>query len=115
MTLNRRAFLSTACSAAASPLLTPVVFAATPGDNRLVVIILRGGLDGLALLPPHGDRRFASLRPSLAGRSRSGVTDLDGFFGLADPFADLMPLWSAGELSTGRIFSRTAAVRRTVR
>ncbi|MDG1068166.1 MAG: twin-arginine translocation signal domain-containing protein, partial [Sulfitobacter sp.] len=50
-TLNRRNFLARSaligCSLAASPLLTPVSLAATPGDNWLVVILLRGGMDGL--------------------------------------------------------------------
>ena len=49
--LSRRLFLkSTAligCSAAAHPLLSSATFAAAPGDNRLVVIILRGAMDGL--------------------------------------------------------------------
>ena len=49
--LSRRNFLARTgligCSFAASPLITPVSFAAAPWENRLVVIILRGGLDGL--------------------------------------------------------------------
>ena len=49
--LSRRGFLGTSlalgCSAAASPLITPVTFAAAPGDTRLVVIVLRGAMDGL--------------------------------------------------------------------
>ena len=97
-TLTRRAFLDTACSAAASPLVTPMVFAATPGENRLVVIVLRGGLDGLEMAQPYGDPAFTTLRPSLARRPGAGLTDLDGFFGLAEPFAQLMPLWQVGEL-----------------
>ncbi|MEM1299269.1 MAG: DUF1501 domain-containing protein [Pseudomonadota bacterium] len=98
MTLSRRAFLGTACSAAASPLVTPMVFAATPGENRLVVIVLRGGLDGLGAVQPYGDRDFTALRPGLATRPGDGLSDLDGFFGLADPFRGLLPLWQAGEL-----------------
>lgn len=93
--LNRRAFLGAACSAAASPLVTPVVFAQAPGENRLVVIVLRGGLDGLGAVIPHGDPRLGELRPSLAGGE---MADLDGFFGLGEAFAELMPLWRAGEL-----------------
>ena len=96
--LSRRTFLGTACSAAASPLITPVVLAATPGETRLVVIILRGGMDGLGVVQPYGDAGFSALRPALSGRPGAGLTDLDGLFGLADPFADLMPLWRAGEL-----------------
>jgi hypothetical protein len=44
--MDRRRFLSQSlalgCSAAASPLLTPVAFASAPWENRLVVILLRG-------------------------------------------------------------------------
>ena len=96
--LSRRAFLGTACSAAASPLVTPMVFAATPGENRLVVIVLRGGLDGMGVVQPYGDRNLRDLRPGLAKVPGDGLSDLDGFFGLAEPFRDLMPLWRAGEL-----------------
>ncbi len=97
-TLSRRAFLGTACSVAASPLLTPVVLAETPGENRLVVIILRGGMDSLGVLQPYGDRALAKLRPTLMAKPDKGLSDLDGFFGLADPFNRLMPLWQKGEL-----------------
>ncbi len=62
--LSRRAFLI-GCSVAASPLLTPVTFAAAPGDNRLVVIVLRGAMDGLDVVRPLGDRDYAALRPTL--------------------------------------------------
>ena len=68
--LSRRRFLTRGmalgCSLAASPLVTPVSLAATAGENRLVVIVLRGGLDGLDLLRPWGDAGFAALRPNLA-------------------------------------------------
>ncbi|MEL6208774.1 MAG: hypothetical protein AAFR44_01030, partial [Pseudomonadota bacterium] len=77
ISLSRRAFLGSACSAAASPLVTPVVFASAPGDNRLVVIILRGGMDGLGVVQPYGDPGLRVLRPSLSRRPGDGVTDLD--------------------------------------
>ena len=98
-TISRRTFLGGACSLAASPILTPVTFAATPGENRLVVIILRGGMDALGMVQPYGDRGLTALRPSLGRRPGGGLYDLDGFFGLADPFADLMPMWQSGELA----------------
>ena len=70
MAQNRRDFLKSAlsvgCCAAASPLLTPVTVAAAPGENRLVVIILRGAMDGLGVAAPYGDREYASLRPKIA-------------------------------------------------
>jgi len=96
-TLSRRAFLI-GCSVAASPLLTPVTFAAAAGDNRLVVIVLRGAKDGLDVVRPLGDRDYAALRPSLAADAAQSH-DLDGFFALHPAAAPLMPLWDKGELA----------------
>lgn len=95
---TRRDFLL-GCSAAAAPLFTPMTFAATPGDNRLVVIVLRGAMDGLDLLRPLGDRHHAALRPVLARNADRDPLDLDGFFALHPSCAGLMPLWAAGELA----------------
>ena len=93
--LSRRSFLI-GCSVAASPLLTPVTFAAAKGDNRLVVVVLRGAMDGLDVARPVGDRNFAALRPNLAAGE---VLDLDGFFALNPSASALMPLWDAGEMA----------------
>ena len=97
--LSRRGFLAGACCAAAAPVITPVSFAAAPGDNRLVTIILRGAMDGLDLVQPHGDPAFAALRPKLALTPDAGLIDLDGFFGLNPAASALMPLWQAQELA----------------
>ena len=75
-------------------------FAALPGDRRLVVVILRGAVDGLAALPPHGDKDYQSVRGALA-LSTSGATplhDLDGMFGLHPALANLKSLYDAKEL-----------------
>jgi uncharacterized protein (DUF1501 family) len=97
-TLTRRTFLARSaligCSAAASPLLTPVSFAAAPWDTRLVVIILRGAMDGIDVVRPYGAPEYAALRQG----DGSGAADLDGYFGLHPELSDLMPLWQAGEL-----------------
>ncbi len=96
---NRRRFLTTlGCSAAAAPLITPVTLAAAPWDTRLVVIILRGGMDGLDVVQPYGDPALADLRKRLRFGEAGGAADLDGFFALHPALADLMPLWRAGEL-----------------
>ena len=54
-------------------------------QRRFVVIICRGGLDGLSLSPPVGDRNYASLRGAIAlpgfGQS-GGALKLDETFGL---------------------------------
>ncbi|MGL5008245.1 MAG: DUF1501 domain-containing protein [Paracoccaceae bacterium] len=101
--MNRRFLLrglgGIACSAAAHPFLSTVTLAqsdgAAPlGDHRLIVVILRGAMDGLDAVQPVGDADFARLRPTLAG----GGIDLDGFFALHAELAGLMPLWQAGSL-----------------
>lgn len=98
---TRRAFLSRAlalgCSAAASPLVTPIALASAPWDTRLVVIILRGGMDGLGVVQPLGDPGFGRLRSGAL--APQGSADLDGFFALHEGLSDLMPLWRAGDLA----------------
>ncbi|MDP2579348.1 DUF1501 domain-containing protein [Shimia thalassica] len=114
--LTRRSFLARTaaigCSAAASPLLTPVSFAAGPWDNRLVVIILRGGLDGLDAVRPWGDPEFALARPRLA-TDHNGAHDLNGFYGMNPALAPLMPLWQAGELGFAHAVSQPYREKRS--
>lgn len=99
--LSRRLFLKggtlAACSAAAWPLATPITFASAPGEGRLVVIILRGAMDGLDLLRPVGDPAFAALRSETLLGKAPGL-DLDGFFELTPALEPLMPMWRAGSL-----------------
>jgi uncharacterized protein (DUF1501 family) len=101
--LSRRALiaqgLGAACCLAASPLVTPMVLAAAPGDNRLVVIILRGGMDGIAAFPPLGDPGFAAMRPKLAA---APALELDDRFGLHPGLEPLLPLWRRGQLAVAQ-------------
>lgn len=98
--ISRRKFISRTaalgCSLAASPLVTPITLAAAPWDNRLVVIILRGGMDGLDVVRPVGDPAFAALRPTL-GAPGAGI-ETGGFFALSQHLEGLMPMWQGGEL-----------------
>lgn len=100
-TLNRRGFLgrglAVGCSLAASPLLTPVTFAATPSSNRLVVIVLRGGLDGLDLLRQPDSALVRQLRPGLSALRVPEMALRDGIT-LHPACAPLLPLWQQGEL-----------------
>ena len=104
--MDRRFFLRGAavlgCSVAAHPFLSTVTLASANGgqplgDHRLIVIILRGAMDGLDVVQPMGDPLFASYRPTLG--VKSGATDLDGYFALHARLGALMPLWHAGELA----------------
>jgi len=75
-------------------------FAAMPGDRRLVVVILRGAVDGLAAVPPHGDKDYAATRGVLALSSDGAAPlhDLDGMFGLHPALANLKTMYDAKEL-----------------
>jgi uncharacterized protein (DUF1501 family) len=78
-----------------------VSFAAAPTDNRLVVVILRGALDGLAAVPPYGEKRYAERRANLAlpmPGEADGILALAQGFGLHPALAPIQPLWAANEL-----------------
>ena len=81
--MDRRKFLiggtALGCSAAASPFVTPVAMAAAPWDARLVVVILRGAMDGIDVIQPYGDAAMAGLRPTLLTGEAGEGHDLDGF------------------------------------
>lgn len=75
--------------------------AARSGEARLAVIVMRGGMDGLAAVPAYGDPSFSGLRGALdPGPPRDGgVLDLDGTFGLHPRFSTLHGLYGTGELA----------------
>lgn len=105
-----RAGLALGCSAAAWPLLSHATFASAPFDHRLVVVILRGAMDGLDVVRPTGDPMLRQHRPGLA--TTEGPA-LDGFWQLHPELAGLMPLWQAGELGAVHAVSTPYRDRRS--
>ena len=68
-------------------------------QKTLVVVFLRGGIDGLNWVVPYGDPAYAGLRPKLAVArpgAEGGAFDLDGHFGLNPRCAALMPWLNEG-------------------
>lgn len=63
----------------------------------IVNIFLRGGADGLHLVPPLEDDAYHRSRPTLAV-SKSSALRLDGFFGLHPDLAPLHPYYQEGTL-----------------
>lgn len=100
--IDRRGVLGLlGCSAAAFPWMTTVTLAGADGghplgDHRLVVIILRGAMDGLDVVQPLGEPDLKRYRPDLV---RPDALDLDGFFAMNAGLGGLMPLWQAGQLA----------------
>ena len=86
-------------------------WAAVTGDAqtpapRLIVVMLRGAVDGMNVVVPYGDDDYYRLRSSIAinkpgsgDEKNPGALDLDGHFGLHPALASLMPLWQSKKLA----------------
>jgi uncharacterized protein (DUF1501 family) len=101
MSSSRRRFLIGAGALAASATIPNALFAYTGGSSRLVVVILRGALDGLAAVPPYGDPDYLSLHRELAiavPGSPDGALALNNTFGLHPSLSFLHERFGAGEL-----------------
>jgi uncharacterized protein (DUF1501 family) len=108
MSPSRRAFLRTTGSIALLGGITPPSLLAGPAPDirpthkgkTLVAVFLRGGIDGLNVIVPHGDPDYYRHRSSLAIARPSGNTDscrdLDGYFGLHPAALSLAPLFQNG-------------------
>lgn len=77
---------------------------AIPSQNRarLVVILLRGAIDGLNIVIPHQDSDYYALRPNIAikkpGETNGAIT-LSDSFGLHPALNDLIPFWQQKSLA----------------
>lgn len=105
---TRREFLVNASLAAAA---TSVVGASMPRTasamppttqrDVLVVLYMRGGMDGVSICVPYGDPELYNRRPTVAIRppgQTNGATNLDGFFGLSPASMPLIEPYQAGQL-----------------
>ena len=91
--LGAGAFGAGLCSAPA------FAFAGREDDRKLIFVILRGAMDGLAALAPVSDPNYSALRGALAYQPTDGAIALDATFSMAPGFAGLKPLWDQGELA----------------
>jgi uncharacterized protein (DUF1501 family) len=95
--LNRRHLLTSAAGAAALSFPAFAFGQSQASEKRLLVIILRGGMDGLSALAPIGDPTYASARARLA-LPRTDTLALDGTFALHGNLPQMHALYRAGEL-----------------
>ena len=83
--LNRRELLRAMGLTAFANHVPRLAFANAATDARLVLVVLRGAVDGLALAAPYADPDYREVRGELALNgpgTANGLLDLDGFFGL---------------------------------
>jgi uncharacterized protein (DUF1501 family) len=69
---------------------------AATANARLLVVVLRGGMDGVNVCVPFGDSNYVSMRGGIAIPAASTI-QLDSFFGLHPALANFGTMYSAGE------------------
>ncbi|MEO6364022.1 MAG: hypothetical protein ABIO71_12380, partial [Caldimonas sp.] len=96
--LPRRRFIAGAASAAALGAWSTLSFAGSGGEgaNRFVLVVLRGGMDGLGAVPAIGDADFAAARGPL-GQYATAPLRLDATFALHPALAELHAMHGHGE------------------
>ena len=87
--------------AASGGLLASRVSLAAPGagEQRFVLVLLRGALDGLAAVPPVGDPDYARLRGELNLSDAASLPKLEGPFALHPSLQFLAAEWNARRLA----------------
>jgi uncharacterized protein (DUF1501 family) len=102
---NRRTFLKgglgVGVAALGTQLVTTRVAYADPGtatNGTLVVLFLRGGMDGLSLLVPANDPNLVTNRPDIAVRGDTLIT-MERGFALHPALAPLKSLIAAGKVA----------------
>jgi uncharacterized protein (DUF1501 family) len=108
--MNRRQFLIRSSLCSASSLISIGTHgwasrsqaATNPNAQRLIVIFLRGAVDGLSVVVPYREPTYYTDRPSIAipqPGQPNGALDLDGRFGLHPALSPLLPLWQQKSLA----------------
>lgn len=102
--LSRRAFLGVSASFCTWAFAPRVASAAGSMDNRFLIVILRGGMDGLHMVPPLYDPKYAEKRGS--GSLGLKATDTltlgtggDGIFAIHKMMPNFQKMFTRGEAS----------------
>lgn len=81
-----------------SAAITTSAAALAPAPSVLVVLSLRGAVDGLSLVVPHGDPTYYAARPDIAVPADRLLVP-DAMFGLHPSLQPLKKYWDAGQLA----------------
>jgi uncharacterized protein (DUF1501 family) len=104
--LSRRGFLQGMAAAGGTAIATSVigdavtqtVFAAEGTGNVMVVLSLRGGVDGLGLVVPHAEPAYYAARPTIAVPA-GALLQKDPVFGMHPDLEPVEWLFSSGQLA----------------
>ncbi|MDH3441247.1 MAG: DUF1501 domain-containing protein, partial [Gammaproteobacteria bacterium] len=97
--ISRRELMRYMGMGAVAGSLPSITYAGADTDVRLVLFILRGAVDGLALAPPYGESQYRGLRGDLAidQSGSNGMQKLDGMFGLHPSFKNTYNMYQDRE------------------
>ncbi len=108
--LSRRLFIASSSSLSAAAVVFPdwlprITFANNFSSTRdiIVSVFLRGAADGLAMVIPHFEPRYFSLRPNIRtpapdSTAANRAIALDNRFSIPPAMAGLLPAYRAGDL-----------------
>jgi uncharacterized protein (DUF1501 family) len=102
MAMRRRDFLGLSAGASLLALGGSGWAAADAASKRLVIVLLRGAVDGLNVVVPYGEEAYYTARPTIAiarPGAKNGALPLDEHFGLHPALSGLLPLWQAKQLA----------------
>ena len=95
--IDRRTLLARGAAAGALAGFAPhMALARTGGDKRLLVLVLRGAVDGLSLAAPVADPAFRTLRAAWLD-DYADAPRLDGMFRLHPALGELAKLYAGGD------------------
>ncbi|MFN0169196.1 MAG: DUF1501 domain-containing protein [Bryobacteraceae bacterium] len=101
---TRRVFLRRSALAMAGVGMTPAWLERAleakqePRGKILVAVFQRGAADGLNMVIPFGEKRYATLRPTIGIPVKQAI-DVNGFFALHPSLEPLKPAWDAKQLA----------------
>lgn len=100
--MGRRKLLTAAASVGAASVgrqfFTAPAAGAASDTGTLIVVFLRGGMDGLSVVVPADDPHLLAARPDIAVRA-GALKPLDRGFGLHPGLAKLYPYWQKGQFT----------------
>lgn len=99
--INRRSILKAGGAGLLATSLPGLSLASVPGDRKLIVVLLRGGMDGLSVVIPHGDPDYEKARPNIAVNKpgeEDGAFPLKNGFSLHPTLKNLHSFWQENEL-----------------
>lgn len=94
--MDRRTMLAGSAALTAAVLGPKMAFARAEGDKRLLLLVMRGATDGLALAAPLADPAFRAARSKWID-TYADAPKLDGTFSLHPALAETARLYGAGD------------------